>query len=452
MLAANPAHRAPSRGSAEIAAARGRPSTASPTRNAALRRTSRARVRDANERIEQETQPPRGAHVGAHAERDRVQQRGPHPALQRARDAAPAQAARRRGRRRRRRTAWSGSGARSSRSSIATSSSTRWTASTTGCAQGIASPVANFVTTAPGRPARARAARAGTGRATDAAATMASDRYGLRAAARQHHAPDRDRQPARPAAADADAGHARVARQHARRRRDDRVVSRHGQGDAQTASSASSATRRGSSRARSSTQTVGEFADSLRTEWPLEDMRGADLIAAARRRIETALALPTKLETVDEAIWLNVDSYSLMQAITYLVRRLRDEFGIREIRFGLEAAGPLAHLDLIWTGAPLGSETTMAWQTDAMELGGEAVPADAEARSSSATRRRSGTRSTSRRTASSSAIAIPHDQARGQRALDAPRRRRKPAGVLRLRPVPPARTDRRARRPAARHA
>ena len=63
-----------------------------------------------------------------------------------------------------------------------------------------------------------------------------------------------------------------------------------------------------------------------------------------------------------------------MQAITYLVSRLREEFGIREIRFGLEGAGPLAHLDVIWTGAPLGSETTMAWQTDSMELGGEACP------------------------------------------------------------------------------
>ena len=121
-------------------------------------------------------------------------------------------------------------------------------------------------------------------------------------------------------------------------------------------------------------ETVGEFADSLRTEWPLEDMRGADLIAAARRRIESKLALPTKLETVDESIWLNVDSYSLMQAISYLVTRLREEFGIREVRFGLEAAGPLAHLDVIWTGAPLGTETTMAWPTDSMELGGEPCP------------------------------------------------------------------------------
>ncbi len=126
-------------------------------------------------------------------------------------------------------------------------------------------------------------------------------------------------------------------------------------------------------------QAAVEFADSLLTEWPLEDMRGADLISAARRRIEGRLGLPTKLEAVDESIWMKVDSYSLMQAITYLVSRLQGEFGIREVRFGLEVAGQLAHLDLIWTGAPLGSETTMAWQTGFAGVGRGGVPAHAEA-------------------------------------------------------------------------
>src|SRR4030095_12526732 len=46
----------------------------------------------------------------------------------------------------------------------------------------------------------------------------------------------------------------------------------------------------------------------------------------------------------------------------------------REIRFNLTAAGALAHFDLVWTGAPLGFETTMSWQTDSMELGGESCP------------------------------------------------------------------------------
>jgi DNA polymerase-3 subunit epsilon len=119
---------------------------------------------------------------------------------------------------------------------------------------------------------------------------------------------------------------------------------------------------------------ASEFADSLRTEWPLEDIRGADLITAARRRIEGRLGLPTKIEDVAETVWMKVDSYSLMQGITYIVSRLKEEFGIREVRFALAEVGQLAHLDLIWTGAPLGTETTMAWQTDSLELGGEASP------------------------------------------------------------------------------
>ena len=121
-------------------------------------------------------------------------------------------------------------------------------------------------------------------------------------------------------------------------------------------------------------RTVSEFADALATEWPLEEMRGADLIGAACRRIDAKLGLPTKFESIDESVWLNVDSYSLLQAITYIASRLKEEFGIRELRFALGRSGALAHLDLIWTGAPLGSETTMAWQTDAMEEGGEASP------------------------------------------------------------------------------
>jgi DNA polymerase-3 subunit epsilon len=119
---------------------------------------------------------------------------------------------------------------------------------------------------------------------------------------------------------------------------------------------------------------AAEYADSLTTEWPLEEMRGVDLIEAARRQIETSLGLFTKREEIDEAIWLKVDSYSLIQAFVYVARRLQEEFQIREIRFALADAGALAHLDLIWTGAPLDVETQMAWQSESMASGGEAYP------------------------------------------------------------------------------
>jgi len=121
-------------------------------------------------------------------------------------------------------------------------------------------------------------------------------------------------------------------------------------------------------------QTAHEFADSLKARWPLEEMLGADLIAAAQRRIEQILRLPTKLEDVDESLWVKVDSFSLMQALTYLASRLSDEFEVREVRFRLTAAGRLVHLDLIWSGQAMSTETVMSWELEAMRIGDENSP------------------------------------------------------------------------------
>lgn len=121
-------------------------------------------------------------------------------------------------------------------------------------------------------------------------------------------------------------------------------------------------------------ETANAFADSLKTRWPLDDMHGADLIAAAQRRIEKRLGLPTKLEDVDPAVWVKVDSFSLLQAISYLASRLSDEFEVREVRFRLSSAGRLAHLDLIWLGQAMSTETVMSWELEPMSFAGESSP------------------------------------------------------------------------------
>ncbi|MBI4987765.1 MAG: DNA polymerase III subunit epsilon [Rhodocyclales bacterium] len=121
-------------------------------------------------------------------------------------------------------------------------------------------------------------------------------------------------------------------------------------------------------------RTATEFSDALKARWPLEDMLGEDLIAAAQRRIEKKLSLPTKIDDVAEGLWVKVDSFSLLQGVTYLASRLRDEYDIREIRFRLAPAGRLVHLDLVWSGAVVGSQTLLAWEIDPMNVAGENSP------------------------------------------------------------------------------
>jgi DNA polymerase-3 subunit epsilon len=121
-------------------------------------------------------------------------------------------------------------------------------------------------------------------------------------------------------------------------------------------------------------RTVNEFSGALKARWPLEDMLGEDLVAAAQRRIEKRLELPTKVEQVADGLWVRVDSFSLLQGVTYLAARLRDEYDIRELRFRMAPAGRLAQLDLIWSGAVVGSQTLLAWEIDPMNVAGENSP------------------------------------------------------------------------------
>jgi DNA polymerase III subunit epsilon len=121
-------------------------------------------------------------------------------------------------------------------------------------------------------------------------------------------------------------------------------------------------------------RTVTEFAGALKARWPLEDMLGVDLVQAAQRRVEQKVGIPTKTEEVAEGLWVRVDSFSLLQGVTYLVFRLRDEYKIREVCLRLAAEGRLAHFDLIWSGAVVGSQTLPTWEIEPMNVGGEMSP------------------------------------------------------------------------------
>lgn len=116
------------------------------------------------------------------------------------------------------------------------------------------------------------------------------------------------------------------------------------------------------------------LADELRQRWPLEEMQGEDLIQAAQRRIGERVGLLTKEEEVDGGLWLRTDSLSLLQGLTYIARRLSDEYSVRELRLRLRAVEGEAHLELIFSGVVVGSEALASWELDPMSLGGESTP------------------------------------------------------------------------------
>ena len=114
--------------------------------------------------------------------------------------------------------------------------------------------------------------------------------------------------------------------------------------------------------------------DSGKSRWPLEEMLGADLVNAAIKRIGVTTKIPASAVEVDGELWLKVESFSLLQALSYLTARLSDEFAVRFVQLRLSLAqgsSGKAQLDLIWSGQAMSTETVMSWEMDPIKVGTE---------------------------------------------------------------------------------
>jgi DNA polymerase-3 subunit epsilon len=119
---------------------------------------------------------------------------------------------------------------------------------------------------------------------------------------------------------------------------------------------------------------LSDYADALKGSLALEDMRVVDLLAVVERRVADAIAMPTHTESADEELWVRVDSFALAQAIAFLAAQLRADYGIRELKFRAAASGRFAEIDLVWSGAIVGTDALALWETEPMRIGADETP------------------------------------------------------------------------------
>ena len=118
-------------------------------------------------------------------------------------------------------------------------------------------------------------------------------------------------------------------------------------------------------------RTTREYAQNAVAQWLPEEIRAADLTEVIRHRVESRIGLRARTEDVDSSLRVNVDSFTLAQAVSYIARRLKNELQVHEIRLRVAAAGRHARLDLVWDGKRLPASTMLGWEDAALSTGGE---------------------------------------------------------------------------------
>ncbi len=120
---------------------------------------------------------------------------------------------------------------------------------------------------------------------------------------------------------------------------------------------------------------VTEASERAASRWPMEDMLGSDFVAAALHLIGEQSGLSAREAEVDPSAWLRIESYSLLQSLVYLSARLQEELGVRFVQLRLQPAPQnpsKVHLDLMWIGQAISTETVMGWELDSVRIGPEA--------------------------------------------------------------------------------
>ncbi len=121
------------------------------------------------------------------------------------------------------------------------------------------------------------------------------------------------------------------------------------------------------------TQVAQRSGPALQPRWPLHDMPATQLLAALSRRIQAQGGAAVKTGSVAAGVWLKVDSFSLIQALSLLAARLAREAAVSDLELRLGVSGRHAQLELAWHGPAPDAKRASAWQNEPLGAGGAAL-------------------------------------------------------------------------------
>jgi DNA polymerase-3 subunit epsilon len=121
--------------------------------------------------------------------------------------------------------------------------------------------------------------------------------------------------------------------------------------------------------------TSAGYSRQMHARWPLTPMRVSDLLEAIAKKAQDRLRLSVSIDPIDEDHWVRVDSYSMSLAVTFLLDRLRGEFGLESFRCAQKRKENFICLDFIWPMLPVRLETLRRWEEQAVAVAGDGVPA-----------------------------------------------------------------------------
>ena len=117
-------------------------------------------------------------------------------------------------------------------------------------------------------------------------------------------------------------------------------------------------------------QGLARYGDLPGNQWSLEEMSASDLVCALQHNFIATLGLRVRCQDSDEPLWLSLDSYALVQALTQVMDALVVACGVSEVALELSSVGRFARLALCWGGQSLDPGLLHRWEDQPLDPDG----------------------------------------------------------------------------------
>ena len=118
-------------------------------------------------------------------------------------------------------------------------------------------------------------------------------------------------------------------------------------------------------------RTGRDHAPRMNRRPDLEPIRVAELSEAIAGQVRSIRGVAVELKPIDPSVWVQVDSYALMQAVRYLARRLRQRQESLALTLAATPAGDYVYFDIAWCGDKVAAATVLEWETAPLSVAGE---------------------------------------------------------------------------------
>ncbi len=120
-------------------------------------------------------------------------------------------------------------------------------------------------------------------------------------------------------------------------------------------------------------ENANEYAEHIRSRWPLISIRATELADALISRAYQKLGLKVDGDLVEAECWIKVDSYAFILSLLYLLDRLQETVKAKKYSLSIQVEDCLAAIDIAWQGKTIAQQELKKWCRKTICVGREAL-------------------------------------------------------------------------------